>query len=303
MKILFTGASSFTGFWFVNELTARGHEVTCTLRSDYSGIRKLRADKLADCKRIDARFGSNEFVNLLSKESFDILCHHAARVKGYKNLDFDVGTALMNNTFNLYRVVDAFKKSGGKKIVITGSISERGEGDGTKPLPAIYPYGLSKTLTSETFDYFARRFDIPLQKFVIPNPFGPYEEERFTTYLLKNWKDGRRPEIKTPLYVRDNIPVSLLSKAYASYVENQSAPEKFNPSCYVSTQGEFTKRFASAIRKRLALPCEYTLCTQTEFPEPLERYNTDPLDHEEYSWNEGHFWDELANYYQERVMK
>ncbi len=27
MKILFTGASSFTGFWFAKELAAAGHEV------------------------------------------------------------------------------------------------------------------------------------------------------------------------------------------------------------------------------------------------------------------------------------
>ena len=32
MKILFTGASSFTGYWFVKELAERGHEVTALLR-------------------------------------------------------------------------------------------------------------------------------------------------------------------------------------------------------------------------------------------------------------------------------
>ncbi len=303
MKILFTGASSFTGFWFVNELTNRGHEVTCTLRSDYTGIRKLRADKLADCKRRSARFGASDFLDLLSEESFDILCHHAARVEGYKSPDFDVGTALMNNTLNLNRVMDAFKKTGGKKIVITGSVFERDEGAGTKPLRALSPYGLSKTLTSEAFDYFAKRFDIPLQKFVISNPFGPYEEERFTTFLVKNWMQGVCPEVKTPAYVRDNIPVSLLAKAYASFVENDDRVSKFNPSGFVSTQGDFTKRFAAAMRKRLALACDYTLCDQTEFPEPLERYNTDSLDHGTYGWNEDHFWDELAGYYKERLLE
>jgi nucleoside-diphosphate-sugar epimerase len=32
MKILFTGASSFTGFWFVRELARAGHEVVATFR-------------------------------------------------------------------------------------------------------------------------------------------------------------------------------------------------------------------------------------------------------------------------------
>ena len=32
MKILFTGASSFTGYWFVKTLAEAGHEVICPLR-------------------------------------------------------------------------------------------------------------------------------------------------------------------------------------------------------------------------------------------------------------------------------
>lgn len=32
MKVLFTGASSFTGFWFVRELAAAGHDVTALFR-------------------------------------------------------------------------------------------------------------------------------------------------------------------------------------------------------------------------------------------------------------------------------
>ena len=32
MKILFTGASSFTGFWFARALAAAGHEVVATFR-------------------------------------------------------------------------------------------------------------------------------------------------------------------------------------------------------------------------------------------------------------------------------
>ncbi len=300
MKILFTGASSFTGFWFVQELTSQGHEVTATLRSDYTGIRKLRTDKLAGCRLADCRFGSSDFLGLLDENSFDVLCHHAAMVENYKSLNFDVAKAFINNTCNLPRVLETFKKNGGKKIVITGSVFEKDEGAGTKPLEAFLPYGLSKTFTSDYFKLMARRFNLPLQKFVIPNPFGPYEEERFTTWLVKNWAKKLCPVIKTPLYVRDNIPVSLLAKAYASFVENNS--HKLNPSGCVSTQKDFTKRFANQMRNRLNLPCEYRLHNQTEFPEPKERYNTDKLDSKLLGWQEETFWEELALYYNERIL-
>src|ERR1041385_2405640 len=49
MKILFTGASSFTGYWFVKALADAGHDVTCPLRSapeKYEGVRKDRVEAL-----------------------------------------------------------------------------------------------------------------------------------------------------------------------------------------------------------------------------------------------------------------
>ena len=46
MKILLTGVSSFTGFWFANELSNKGHDVIATFTKDsvddYEGIRKQR---------------------------------------------------------------------------------------------------------------------------------------------------------------------------------------------------------------------------------------------------------------------
>ena len=46
MKILFTGISSFTGYWFAKELSEKGHEIIATLTKDslddYEGIRKER---------------------------------------------------------------------------------------------------------------------------------------------------------------------------------------------------------------------------------------------------------------------
>ena len=48
MKILFTGGSSFTGFWFIRELAAAGHEVTAVFRKraeEYSDeVRRQRVN-------------------------------------------------------------------------------------------------------------------------------------------------------------------------------------------------------------------------------------------------------------------
>lgn len=299
MKVLFTGASSFTGYWFVREMASRDHDITATYRRSYSGLRKKRVENLPKAKFLNCRFGTSPFLSLLSKESFDTLCLHGALVENYKDLRFDVPLALASNTYRIHDVLELFKKNGGKKIVLTGSYYEKGEGAGTEPLAPFSSYALSKTFTSDYFEFAAAKWDLPLAKFVIPNPFGPYEEERFTSWLVKNWTLGKCPEIKTPDYVRDNIHVSLLAKAYAFFVEEKPAKSftRFNPSGYISTQGEFTKLFASRLEERLHLSCPFKLLKQTAFAEPKERYNTDPLDPFKLGWSEKEAWDELAAYY------
>ena len=135
----------------------------------------------------------------------------------YKSQDFDVAGAVAKTTRQLPVVLDTLQNSGCGKIVLTGSVFENDEGAGSDDLRAFSPYGLSKAFTWQTFRYYAQLRKMTLGKFVIPNPFGPYEEPRFTHYLMKNWFAGKTAIVNTPLYVRDNIHVSLLAKIYARY--------------------------------------------------------------------------------------
>ena len=47
MRILFTGASSFTGSWFVRTLAAAGHEIVATFRSPLTAYEGVRARRVA----------------------------------------------------------------------------------------------------------------------------------------------------------------------------------------------------------------------------------------------------------------
>ena len=135
---------------------------------------------------------------------------------------------------------------------------------------------------------------------MIPNPFGPLEDPRFTSYLARSWFEGKTPAVSTPAYVRDNIHVSLLSKAYRHFVENLGTGpglEKINPSGYVESQGAFAQRLAAAMSPRLGIPCPLELREQEEFGEPRVRINTDVLDADDLGWNESNAWDELGEYY------
>ncbi len=308
MKILLTGASSFTGYWFVRELAAAGHDVTAVLRKkaeeypDETRRERVRGILDVATPAYGTSFGDEAFLGLLRDGGFDVLCHHAADVTNYKSPDFDAVGAAANNAHNLPAVLSTFKQAGGRRVVLTGSVFEGGEGAGSDGLPDFSPYGLSKRLAAETFKYYCKRDGLSLGKFVIPNPFGAYEEPRFTAYLMKNWLAGKKAACSSPAYVRDNIPVTLLAKAYASFVGGLSdAPgfAKLGPVGYAESQGTFTLRLAEAMRPRLNLPCEVDLLKQVDFPEPRVRINVDVVDADALGWDESAAWDGMADFYRQ----
>jgi UDP-glucose 4-epimerase len=306
MRILFTGASSFTGYWFVRELAAAGHEVVMTFRGRperYEGVRRSRVEQVIALgqAQFDCSFGDPQFMELVDRQGgWDLLCHHAADVTNYRSPDFDVTAAVANNTHNLRQVLSSLTAKGCRRVLLTGSVFEGGEGAGSEGLPAFSPYGLSKELTARVFMHYASVAGMRLGKFVIPNPFGPYEEPRFTAYLVRSWYESKVPAVNTPAYVRDNIHVSLLARAYADFAGSlPTAPgfQKLNPSGYAESQGVFAERFASEMGRRLPVTCRVELREQTEFNEPRIRINTDPVDADRLGWDEARAWDEIADYY------
>lgn len=306
MKVLLTGGSSFSGYWFAEMLADAGIKVVAPLRGSLSSYSEgVRAERVRRLQRVAdvvelAPFGSERFCQIAS-DGFDILCHHAAQVANYRSPEFDVVGALSENTHNIRAVLKTLHQGGLKGVVLTGSVFEQNEGAGNLPLVAFSPYGVSKGLTAELVQYYCREFDLACGKFVIPNPFGPFEEPRFVAYLMRTWKQGDVARVNTPDYVRDNIHIRLLASAYVKYVsevaESTGKDSKLNPSGYIETQGDFAQRFAIAMRERLPLECRLELGSQTDFSEPLMRVNTQSAAHYVKDWDEASAWDEVANSY------
>ena len=99
-------------------------------------------------------FGDERFLALIREGGWDLLCHHAADVTNYKSPDFDAVAALRNNTHNLPAVLEALGAAGCRRVLLTGSVFEGGEGAGSQGLPDFSPYGLSKALTAQVFRYY-----------------------------------------------------------------------------------------------------------------------------------------------------
>jgi UDP-glucose 4-epimerase len=306
MKILFTGASSFTGMHIVEALVAEGHYVVPVFTRDvgfqelgYNGVSFKRVErlmKLCPDKFVNIKFGDHFFVRRLN-EGFDAICHHASHgtAHGHGGIDFDVTTALQRNTDNVRNVMDVARQHGVKQFIYTGTYYEK-NGEFDNP---ITPYGLSKTLSSEVLKFWAEQNKILFRKFIIPNPFGPFENVRFTTQAVKAWAAGESIKVKTPQYVRDNIHVKLLAQAYVQFMRNMRTIVA--PSGYRMSQAAFTHMFASEIGKRLNIATPFEISTQTEFTEPITRVNHhDALSYCDF--DEKKAWDELAEYYREHVI-
>lgn len=306
MRILLTGASSLTGYWFARELVAAGHEVVAAFRGDgqYEGARAERTRLVRELcdTRFGCAFGSDGFLQVICSAAggFDVLCHHGADVTDYRSPDFDPHRATAANLYRLPEVMCALKERGCGRLVLTGSVFEQNEGAGSAPLRAFSPYGLSKGLSAAAAEFYADREGFSFEKFVIPNPFGPYEEPRFTAYLMRTWQRRETARVQTPRYVRDNIPVTLLAKAYAGFVGAAVSPgavRRLNPSFYPESQGAFAERVRREVAARTGLPCALELAEQTDFSEPRVRINTDLLDPAALAWNESAAWDGFVAYY------
>lgn len=307
MNVLFTGASSFSGYWFARRLTEAGHSVVATFTnkdSEYIGLRAERVSQLSTLaeRRFCCSFGSERFSDLVAGErSWDVLCLHAAFVTDYRSPKFDFLAATSLNVHRLGEMLDLLRQRGLTAVVFTGTVFEADEGAGENPLEAFSAYGLSKTLTWEVVRYEALRRGLRLGKCVIPNPFGPWEEPRFCSYLARTWLANQKVVVKTPSYVRDNIHVSLLAAAYVELVRrvtgSQEAVTRLDPSGYVETQGSFTERFAQEMRLRLKVPCEFDCAEQTDFSEPIIRVNTTRATRLCAGWQEKASWDELSDFY------
>ena len=297
MRILITGATSFSGAFFIEALAEAGHEVVTTLTQSldsYTGVRKLRAEKAAAHATVHEGvcFGDARFLDLVQSEAFDVFCHHGAWTRDYNSMEYDFEAAFATNTRSLNKVCQALAEKGCQKIIVSGSIFEEGE-------QLFSPHGLVKKMTAQTMEFYGMHFGMHVSKFVIPNPFGALDNPKLIDYLGREWYAGRVPRIQTPLYVRDNIPVTLMAKGFVQWVEqcpSTVGTSSYAPAGYISTMGEFVQRVAAELRQRLGLACGVEMGTQTDFSQPMVLVNDTPLQYQFPEWNESAFWDELAEH-------
>ena len=302
-SILLTGGSSFSGLWIAEALAAAGHEVTAVLTkspADYHGIRAQRVNRLRTAAQLvyDAPVEAVKFRELVG-EGFDLLALHGAQIANYRSSTYDFAEGLKVNLNGVQRAIEAHAQVGGRAVLSTGTSFEAKQGNGAGDDLSVSPYGLSKYLTNETVRHLARWAGLGFGKFVIAAPFGRWEEGRFCWSLFQSWFEGQPGVVRTPRFIRDNIPAPLLAGAYVDLAESLlregQTEHVARPSGFVGTQEEFARRLAAAMTPRLNLACEVESAPQAELTEPLVRINDQPTLRPD--WPEDAFWDDYADYY------
>lgn len=305
-RVLFTGASSFTGTWFVTALAGAGAEVVAACRGPLGAGDADRRRRLARlegfCRLVgECPFGSEPFLDLLRRQApFDLLCHHGAKTGDHRDLALDPLAAAAAHGRELERVLDAAQAAGCRAVLLTGTVFEADEGRGDPPLRAIGAYGLAKTLTWHIFRHHAEARGLPLAKFVVAHPFGPLEQPGLCRSLARAWLAGETPVLRRPHLARDQILVEGLAEAYAAFAMSlalRPRGERVVPSQFPERLDRFVRRLAEELGRRLRVPCRHA-CADPPDPsdEPEVRCGLDPLERLLPGFDAEAAWDRYARF-------
>lgn len=310
MRVLLTGASSFSGLWLVRGLVARGARVTAVARGRpeaYEPLRRQRIERVARLAttRFALPFGSPGFLDLVSEAApFDVLCLHHAEVGDFRRTDYDALAAARANTAGIASVLDRLERRGLRRVVLTGSVFEADEGDGDRPLNAVGAYGLAKTLTTQIVRHATAEAGLELVKVTLPSPFGPFQAGGLADQLVSAWQADDVPILHHPDRVRDFVPIDLFAAHYAALALAPDPPPGgcANPSGHVESCAAFATRLAEEMRPRLGLACRFVAgVPPTTDTEPRCRCNTEPLPALFDRTARARSWDRLAAHYRGRA--
>ena len=303
-RVLFTGLSSFTGYWFTEKLAEKGYKVVGCLshnKSDYNSDQTERLNQANSSIRIEQNvsFGSESFLQLISDFKPEVFSFHHALVAGYKDPSFNVDNAILNNLNNYQEVIKRLTESGCKQIIMTRSIFEKGLGK-TDVESDISPYGHSKRKTFETFSQAVPK-DIKLRSFVICNPVGRYEGNNLTSYLIKCWIEAKPASLMQPKLVRDYVPIDLLSNSYAQFIEANE--QMIIPSHLPVSNYEYARKLGDITRKlkNIQTPID-TTNEKYDQNEAFVRTGIDKVDFTNKDQEEL-FWEEFVNQIWDRHNK
>lgn len=172
-SILVTGGSGFLGRNIIQELTAKGYQVTC--------LDRYEAPFLADCgaKFIPGDISEAKQVGIVLKD-IDVVVHMACTIlPQMSNSDprFDIET----NVGGTLCLLDAAVKNRVKKVIFFSSGGTVYGVPQKVPIPETHPtnptcsYGISKLMIEKYLRLYRELYGLNSCALRLANPYGPYQ--------------------------------------------------------------------------------------------------------------------------------
>lgn len=228
MKILVTGGAGFIASHVADALIDNGHEIH--IIDDLSGGRRENVPDGATFHEADIR--SQEAADLLEKESFEMVVHHAAQMDVRRSVadprfDADV------NILGFLNLMEAGRRSGLQKVVFAstgGAIygePDYAPQDEAHPLRPLSPYGITKLCAERYLYYYEQEFGISHVVLRYANVYGPRQnphgEAGVVAIFCERLLEGKQPVIygdgeqtRDYVYVGDVVRANLRALEYGA---------------------------------------------------------------------------------------
>lgn len=200
MKILVTGGAGFIGSHVADAFLAAGHEVH--VMDDMSGGKEENLPADAAFHRLDIR--SSEAAEVVRRERFDVICHHAAQMDVRRSVadpSFDADV----NIRGFLNLMEAGRESHLKKVVFAstgGAIygePDYAPQDEEHPLRPLSPYGITKLTTEKYLYFYQQQYGIEHVILRYANVYGPRQnphgEAGVVAIFSERMLEGKQPVI------------------------------------------------------------------------------------------------------------
>lgn len=241
-NVFFTGATGLLGSWMIEELVARGAEITCLIRDRVPGSR-LHRSGLYD--QVNVVHGELEdlplLVRALNEYESDTVFHLGAQTIVGAASRSPIGTfeANIRGTWNLLEAARENAKLV-SRVVVASSDKAYGAHENLPysedtPLVGRFPYDVSKSCTDLlSFSYF-HTYGLPVSVTRCGNLYGggDLNYNRLIPGTIRSAFLGERPIIRSDgKFVRDYFYVQEAAEAYLRLAEAMDDPsihgEAFN---------------------------------------------------------------------------
>lgn len=221
MKILFTGSSSFTGYYFLKELNKNKIESFAifskkkkTYKKNYQ--RDILNNKMKYIKPIsNVSFGSKKYTNIIKTKKINILCFHHFIV-GNLNNKYNFNSNLKKLLKNIETVVKELSKNKNSSIIYTSSVYQKISSN-LRYLndKSRVNYGYTKLILSQILRYMCKKYKVKFVNFELQNPIGKFEKKNsLPYYIASSFFKKKNIKLDNPERIFKYQFIEIISKDY-----------------------------------------------------------------------------------------